>query len=115
MGSKRDHEGYFVQDHRYGAPMPEHLLRSVGLPAAAGRGLFEAPTFTCNHCCAVRVIDRRAESPTWCKGCDHYLCENCGPAYKRTGVCRTFKQIMDEVVERVNRDLPLTNLLQPGR
>jgi hypothetical protein len=95
MKSKRSHEGYLMVDNRAAAV-------AAGMPH--GAGLFEAPTYTCSHCQTVVIINpARNRERAYCRKCDHYLCDTCGAAAAQTGICRTFKQIIDETQERAVR------------
>jgi hypothetical protein len=111
MGSKRDHEGYYMSDHRNaGAPMPDALQLKAGLPAGSGRGLFESSTFRCNHCGAVVINNPDRSRPRgWCKHCDHYVCDHCAGTLFSTGVCYPIKKRMEEAQEAAlrGRALPI--------
>jgi hypothetical protein len=104
MRSLRDTEGYFMLDHRHADPVPDPDVHRAGLPPGAGRGLFEAPTFTCSHCQRVVVMnpDRKRER-AYCRGCDHLLCDDCGAIRAKTGVCKTWKQVIDELMAQAER------------
>lgn len=92
----RDQEGYLQMDNRLGG-VPDEMLRAAGLPVGAGRGNFEAPTFTCSHCQSVKVKDpRRNQEFQFCRGCNHLICDHCAGVKAATGQCRTFDQIVDE-------------------
>lgn len=102
--SKRDQEGYFMLDHSQTAPVPDELVTAVGLPVGAGRGLFEAPTYTCSHCNAIVILNpKRNRERAYCRGCDHYICDNCGAVRAQTGKCRTMKQIIDEFLAEAEK------------
>jgi hypothetical protein len=115
MHSKRQHEGYFMLDHRHaGAPMSDAEVRRARLPKGAGRGLFEAPTYTCSHCQVVVVLNpRRTRDRPHCKKCDHYVCDRCGAALAQTGICRPFKQIIDEVQNAAAKGQPISTIILP--
>lgn len=114
MNSKRAHEGYFMLDHTHGIPMSDEMVVAQGLPVGAGRGLFEAPTYTCSHCQRIVVLNPlRNRERAWCKKCDHYICDGCGTTLAQSGICRPFKQIMDEVQMAADKGQPL-NILLPG-
>jgi hypothetical protein len=99
MTSLRNHEGYFMMDHRQGNPAPDELVIASGLPAGAGTGLFEAPTFTCSHCGSVVIMNpNRQRERTYCRGCDHLLCDACGAARAAGAKCKTLKQVIDELM-----------------
>lgn len=114
MQSKRDHEGYFCLDHTHATPMPDEIVVANGLPVGAGRGLFEAPTYTCSHCQTVVVLNPlRNRERAWCKKCDHYICDRCGSTLAQTGICKPFKQIIDEVQNAAAKGQPI-NIVLPG-
>jgi len=97
--SLRDLEGYYMTDHRHAAPVPEDLLHRSGLPPAAGRGLFEAPTYTCKHCQRIVVMNPdRSRERTFCRGCNHLICDECAAVKAVTLRCKTFDQVLDEQI-----------------
>lgn len=102
MKSLRNHEGAFLLDHRHAAPVPDELVIAAGLPVGAGRGLFEAPTYTCKHCQRVVVVNPlRNRERAYCRGCDHLLCDGCGAERARTGQCKTIDQKIDEFLTQL--------------
>ncbi len=104
MSSKRSHEGYLMIDNRVNDGVSAEVIHKLGLPPGAGMGMFEAPTITCSHCQAVVVINPlRNRERAYCSKCDHYLCDTCGAQLAATGVCRPFKQIIEEEQERATR------------
>lgn len=99
MTSKRDHENYFMMDHRHTQPVPEKILIATALPPTAGRGLFEAASYTCSHCQRQIIVEPgRARGADYCRGCDHYICRQCAAIRAETLACKTFKQIIDETL-----------------
>ena len=102
--SLRSHEGYFCLDHRATAPVPDEVVQQAGLPAGAGKGLFEAPTYTCSHCNAVVILNPlRNRERAYCRGCDHLICDGCGAIRAQTGRCKTMKQVVDEILAQAER------------
>lgn len=88
-----------MTDHRHGVPVPDDIVRAAGLPAGAGRGLFEAPTFTCKHCQRIVVMNPdRTRERHFCKGCDHLICDECAAIKAITHQCRTYEQHAEEVL-----------------
>lgn len=89
MNSLRNHEGYLQIDHR-NSPGIE------GLPS-----LFEAATYTCKHCqrVVVKNPDRQRER-AYCRGCDHLICDPCAAIKAQTLTCRTFDQVIDELLAK---------------
>ena len=104
MTSLRSHEGYFLLDHRATDPVPDALIAAVGLPPGSGRGLFEAPTYTCSHCQFVVVLNpKRNRERAYCRGCDHMICDGCGVERAAGAKCRTMKQVIDEILAEAER------------
>jgi hypothetical protein len=104
MNSKRRHEGYLLVDHRFSPGIAPELAAAVGMPANAGTGLFEAPTYTCSHCQRVVVLNpNRLRPREYCAKCNHYICDGCAKLKAVTGECRTFKQIIEETQEAASR------------
>ena len=108
MSSKRSHEGEILIDHRYSPGLSEEMVHTAGgiprvdaaLPPGAGKGVFEAPTFTCSHCPNIVVLNpNRQRARAYCRKCDHYLCDACGAKMAMDKVCLTQKQRMDELQE----------------
>ncbi len=80
--SKRSREGWLYVDDR-----------------ASGGQLGEYPTFTCNHCQAVVVMNpQRTRERGYCRGCDSYICDACEAVRVQTRRCVTFDQIADQVL-----------------
>lgn len=88
--SKRRFEGELLIDHRF----------TPGVPGPHGQGLFEAPTYTCNHCSRVVIINpARTRPKEYCRKCDHYICDGCSAIMAKTKECKTFDQIIEETQE----------------
>lgn len=99
MASLRRHEGYFLMDNRVNEGVKDEIMVAIGLPPGAGKGMFEAPTYTCSHCDRVVVMNPlRSRERAYCRGCDRYICDNCGVIRAQTGACKTMKQTVDEVL-----------------
>jgi hypothetical protein len=104
MPTKKNHEGYLLIDHRESPGVSPEQAAAVGLPVGAHRGVFEAGTYTCNHCCRVVVINPlRTRSREYCAKCDCYICDGCGATKALTGECRTMAQIIEETQEAASR------------
>jgi hypothetical protein len=102
--TKRQREGYLMIDHRNSPGMDEASMVAAGLPADAGRGLFESPTATCNHCCAQVVLNpNRTRERAYCRACDSYLCDACGVERARTLTCTTIDQRMNDMLTAAER------------
>ena len=93
--SKRSLEGYLCIDSRAGPG----LAASPDLDTMPIRGgsLFESATVTCSHCQRQVVLNPdRSRSRGYCSKCDHYLCDQCEAVRAATGICRPWKQVMDD-------------------
>lgn len=102
--TKRSYEGYLMIDNRAGGPVSDEDIHKAGLPKGAGRGLFEAATYTCRHCGFIVVIEQtRTRDRAYCRGCDHFICDGCGVLRAAGAPCRTFDQIADEVMEAAEK------------
>jgi hypothetical protein len=86
--------GYLMLDHR----------NSPELPPGVRENLLERATYTCTHCCAVVVLNpERKRSRYTCKGCNHMICDGCAAIKEQTGVCKTFAQVVDEVIAQAEK------------
>lgn len=86
-------EGYLLIDNR-----------------ASGQGMLEAATLTCSHCQLQMVRNpARERARGYCPKCDHYVCDACETARVKTGVCRTFNEIIDIVQEQAIRGELISN------
>lgn len=98
-GSKRRHEGELMVDHSASPGLPDELMPE-GMPPRSGMCLFETPTFTCNHCPRVIIMNPlRTRERAWCKKCDHYICDNCGAILAATRKCLPYTNFLDELQE----------------
>jgi len=115
MTSKRSHEGVILLDSRDTPGLTDAEVVSQGLPAGAGKGLFEAPTYTCSHCQRVVILNpKRNRERAYCTGCDHYICDDCGVRRAALGgQCKTFKQIMEEAEAAVLKGTEVPSLILP--
>lgn len=108
MASKRSHEGYLLIDHRNSPGLTDAEVAKAGLPIGAGRGLFEAPTFTCSHCQSVVVLNPlRTRDRGYCRKCDHYVCDTCTTALSASGICKPFKEVIYEAMVAADKSLLL--------
>lgn len=106
--SKRSLEGTLVLDHRDSPGLSEREAAQARLPGMpVGRGsFFESPTISCSHCQAIVVLNPdRTRSRGYCPKCDAYVCDLCEAERVRTGVCRPFKQVIDEFVDKVEKGI----------
>jgi len=113
--SKRAHEGELMIDHRFTPGMPDKLMMPNGFPAGAGHGLFEAPTYTCNHCPQIVLVNPlRNRQRAWCRHCDRYLCDRCGGILAATRACKPYTRVLDELQEQAFLDEQKTGVIFHG-
>jgi hypothetical protein len=106
MFSKRELEGYLEIDHRESPGFTEEQARAArfGKTMPVGSALIQRSTITCSHCERIVVLNPdRARSRGYCPKCDRHVCDECETVRVVTGVCRPFKQVIDEFVEDVER------------
>lgn len=106
MSSLRRHEGYLLVDHSASPGLTPEQERAMGMPEGAGRGVFEAPIYTCSHCEAGVVVNPlRTRDRSYCPKCDHIICDRCEAIRVASGgECKTFKQVIEEVQEKAARE-----------
>lgn len=99
MFSKRELEGYIRIDHRESP--------GLDMPFVGRNTLFESSTVTCSHCQRIVINNpQRTRARGYCPKCDHYICDLCEDERVRTGVCKPFKQIIDEFIDLTAKGLP---------
>lgn len=111
MKTIRELEGELLIDHRNSPGVPAELLHAAGLPTEAGKGVYEAPIYTCGHCQAgvfvvVAAFGAR-EKRYVCRGCSHVLCARCAQEKVLTGMCVPFAAKVDAYLESVEKHTPL--------
>lgn len=109
MSVKRlqDLEGELLIDHRNSPGVPKELLAASGLPLEAGRGIYEGPIYTCNHCqkgvtVVVAAFGMR-EKRYVCGSCKKVVCEDCARQKHITGVCQTFESKVDQYLQSIEK------------
>ena len=101
---KRSQEGYLMLDHRDSPGITDAQVNAAQMPVGSGRGLFEAPTYTCPHCTRVVVMNpSRIRAREFCTKCNHHICDQCSAIMATTGQCVTFQQIIEEVQEAASK------------
>jgi hypothetical protein len=107
MHSLRSHEGEIEINHRYSPGVPEEILIALGIPKEAGKkdSVFRCATFTCADCQTIVYVNPKRNRPRgYCPKCDHYLCDECEAIrFQSGGVCRNFKNMMDQVLDALGR------------
>lgn len=111
MSSLRRHEGYLLLDNRVSEGVSDATIAAHGLelPPGAGRGVFEAPTYTCSHCHRVVILNPdRTRVRAYCSKCDHRICDACEVVRVASGgECRPFVQVVADVQEQAARGGPV--------
>jgi len=98
--SKRSREGYMMLDHRASPGLSEFHTWNDDLPPGSLTGLFEGPTYTCSHCTRVVVMEpQRTRERSFCMGCAHNICDDCGAIYAKTLACASFKKMAESRME----------------
>jgi hypothetical protein len=98
--SFRSHEGYMMIDNRQGPGVDDAVMRFLGYPTGAGKGLFEAATYTCSHCNVVVILEQaRTRERGFCRGCSRQICDACNLIKEKTKSCLSMEQIIDETLE----------------
>lgn len=102
MFSKRSLEGYLLIDQRAGARMPASAPGTTeALPGVPEGGILERSIYTCSHCQkGVIVNPLRTRDRGYCPKCDHYVCDSCETVRIQTGICKTYKQVVNEAFEK---------------
>lgn len=105
MRSLKSLEGEYLIDNRVNPGVPDAVVVAQGLPAGAGRGVFEEACYTCSHCETVVVKNRERTRPRgFCPKCNHVLCDSCDAKYHASGhLCVPFKAFAEEVREAAAR------------
>lgn len=109
MFSKREMEGYLLIDHSAGEGIsPEQAALAGRNTLPVGRGMkLETATINCSHCERLVVLNPdRTRSRGYCPKCDRYVCDQCEAERVRSGVCRPFKQVIDEFVDAAAKNRP---------
>ena len=96
MRWQRSKEGYLMIDHR-ASPGLDHPLLGPG-------SFVERATRNCSHCERLVVVNPdRTRVRGYCPKCDAYVCDACEAERVRTGICRPFKQVVDEFIDQAAR------------
>lgn len=99
MFNKRLSGGYLRIDHRESPGIEGSPFHAKGM-------FFEADTRNCSHCSRMVILrPDRIRSRAWCPKCDKYICDQCEAERVRTGVCKPFKQVIDEFVDNAAKGL----------
>ncbi len=99
--SKRSFEGYLEIDHREspGIPCKQSAAVHSLLPAEGGKR-FQLATKRCSHCPRIVVLrPERVRARGYCPKCDGFVCDDCETTRVLTGICRTWKQQVDEYMD----------------
>lgn len=106
--SKRKFEGCLTIDHRDSPGTTAEQLQGLG-PVVPNGEIFKAPTVTCVHCQRIVIINPMRTRPrSYCQKCDDYQCDHCAALE-----CRPFAKVIDTVLERASKGLPIGDLWLP--
>lgn len=106
--SKRSDEGLLIIDNRNSPGVPDHWMPGAkDMPSGSGKGLFEVPTYSCGHCPQVVVMNPLRRRPRGhCMKCGNYICDRCNGILAATRECKTYEQVLDEVLEKDLKEEP---------
>lgn len=100
--SKRSLEGYLEIDNTNSPGISlelaarSHSGSKAVIPQEANRRL-QAITKKCSHCPAIVVLNPdRTRARGYCPKCDGFVCDACETSRVLTGVCRPWRQQIDE-------------------
>lgn len=83
------------------------------LPPGTARH-FEADTYTCTHCQAVVVLNPNRKRERYkCAGCNHHVCDDCAAKRVAGEPCRTYRQYVNEILERDQRHPEFSHIILP--
>jgi hypothetical protein len=84
MRTENTHLGHFISDNR-----------------VSGGELFEADVLVCSHCQRAAFKNpARVRPRAKCLKCNAYICDLCEGERVRTGECKPFRQVIEELQER---------------
>src|SRR6202142_218659 len=107
MLTKRSLEGYMLMDNSQSPGVPDSVMVRDGLPRGSGFIKFESATITCSHCETVVILNPDRSRPKgYCKGCDHYLCDNCEAKRFLGEPCYPWKARIEDLREEVAKGVP---------
>ncbi len=107
MRTQRTGEGYLQIDHRDSPGITDDEIVRLGMAIPLGHGQenLELPILKCWHCQTMLVRNPlRVRDRGYCPGCDRYLCDLCNDKRIKTGICRPWTQVFDEIIETAIRD-----------
>lgn len=90
-------------DHSNSPGISPDLIRGMGddLPLNIGQTRFECPTYTCNHCQMVVILNPlRQRERGYCASCDRYICDVCKTARVAGAACVTFNEITEVILDK---------------
>lgn len=110
--NKRDLEGYVLIDHRDSPGFTCDEATAGGRSGIAnhiGKGKkFEAATLKCGHWPCGRMVIKnpdRTRARAFCPKCDHFICDYCESERIRTGICKPFKQGIEEHLNNIAKGI----------
>lgn len=99
-----------TENHNLGLLQIDHRHASAPMPGV--QDLVEVPTYTCTHCESVVVMNPNRVRPRYtCRGCSHMICDSCGSKREAGAPCRTFAQLIDEFLEKQEKQVESSIIL----
>lgn len=113
--SLKKHEGWLLIDNRFGPGVTDEMVKKSGLsgvPVVKEGQTFEAATITCSHCQAIVIINHeRTRERTYCRKCNHYICDGCAVVMATTLECLPMNKKLDEQQEIAVRREQISSLI----
>lgn len=104
MPSQKRREGWLLIDHSASPGIPPDVARRLGLnPKEVGEGKrMERATIPCKHCGGHVVKNPRRSRPrSFCRLCDHFICDGCAYAASLPGYVHQCKEaLLDAAMRR---------------
>ena len=104
MFSKREAESYLLVDHRQSPGVSTEEAAATGftcMPVGRGR-MYESASCQCTNCERLIVINPlRTSERFYCQKCDGYHCDQCALNTKISGVCKPFKQLIEDLRDAI--------------
>ena len=107
----KKHEGYLLVDNRFGPGVTDEMVNRSGLsgvPVVKEGQKFESATITCSHCHTIVIMNpERVRERTYCRKCNHYICDGCAVVMANTQMCFSMNERLDQMQENAVRQRSL--------
>jgi hypothetical protein len=113
MSTKRNRENYLEIDHRDSPGITPNQAARIGLGGVPiGKGqVFKTAVATCSNCQKQMILNPlRTRERFYCQKCDSYHCDECALITRVTGVCKPFRQLLDEAISAYANGKPIPQI-----